>query len=153
MDIASISAALTSIKAATDIAKFIKDSDVSLEKAETKLKLADLIVSLADARIQITDIKEALLEKESEIRTLGEKLKIRESIKWEAPYYWLILPDGKDGPYCQHCYDKNQELLRLQGYNNGYWDCKSCKSDYRDKTFDSLPMISSVSHRSTFYDE
>jgi hypothetical protein len=39
MDLAAISSLFGSLKAATDIAKFIRESDVSLQNAETKLKL------------------------------------------------------------------------------------------------------------------
>ena len=41
-DITTIAAVLNSLKAATDIAKFLRESDLSLERAELKLKLADL---------------------------------------------------------------------------------------------------------------
>ncbi|XQF94157.1 hypothetical protein ACOBV9_23035 (plasmid) [Pseudoalteromonas espejiana] len=46
-DIASIGAALASIKATTDIAKLIKESGTSLEQAEVKLQIWNLISSLA----------------------------------------------------------------------------------------------------------
>ena len=55
--ISAITATLTSLKTATDIAKLIRESDVSLEKAELKLKLAQLTDGLADARIQLSDIR------------------------------------------------------------------------------------------------
>ena len=42
-DITTISGVLTSLKTATDIAKFFKDMDINLEKAELKLKIANLI--------------------------------------------------------------------------------------------------------------
>lgn len=42
-DMASVSVVLTSIKTATDIAKLLRETDVSLEKAETKLKLAEMV--------------------------------------------------------------------------------------------------------------
>jgi hypothetical protein len=60
MVISDISAILTSVKTATDIAKLLKASDVSLEKAETKLKLADLIGALADVKMQLADVRESL---------------------------------------------------------------------------------------------
>ena len=42
-DISAITAVLGSLKTATEIAKFIRESDVSIERAELKLKVADLI--------------------------------------------------------------------------------------------------------------
>jgi hypothetical protein len=56
-DIALISAILNSVKTATDITKFLRESDMSIEKAEIKLKLADLVGALVDAKIQLTDVR------------------------------------------------------------------------------------------------
>lgn len=135
MDLASISTLLSSIKTATEIAKLIKESDLSLEKAETKLKLADLISALADAKIEVTDIQQSLVEKNGLIRELEEKLSTKQKLKWEQPYYWLFEGNDRDGPYCQHCYDKNKEIIRLQGNGEGYWECKVCKNNYTDSSY------------------
>lgn len=143
MDLTSVSTILTSLKTATDIAKFIKDSDVSLEKAESKLKLAELISALADAKIEVTEIQQVLLEKDAELRALKTQLEVKAKLHWEKPYYWLIEGSQKDGPYCQHCYDKNHELIRLQG-NGGCWECKACKSRYTDSSYDASPMVFST---------
>jgi len=134
MDITSISAALTSIKAAADIARLIKDSDSSLERAESKLKLAELMSALADAKIEVTEIQQLLIDKDSQIRSLKEQLAVRDRLQWEEPYYWLINDSSKEGPFCQHCFDANGKLIRLQGYSNGYWNCTACKNDYKDKS-------------------
>lgn len=136
MDIATISAALGSIKIATDIAKLISESSGSLEKAEFKLKLAELISNLADAKIKITEIQQALLDKDAELRKLREQLLIKGKLKWEPPYYWVVDEGRKDGPYCQQCYDKNHELIRLHDfYGEGYWECKTCKNTYPDSKY------------------
>lgn len=140
MDFASVSAVLGSIKTATEIAKILKESNVSLEKAEFKLKLAELISSLADAKIEMSEIQQLLVEKDSEIRKLNEQISIKDKLEWEPPYYWLKKEHNKDGPFCQNCYDKNKELIRLQGDGSGYWECKACKSTYTDKTYDHSPM-------------
>jgi hypothetical protein len=50
-DLASISAMLSSIKAATDIAKAIREGSIALEQAEYKLQLAELIDKLVDAKM------------------------------------------------------------------------------------------------------
>lgn len=132
MDLNSITTVLSSLKTATDIAKLIKDSDLSLEKAETKLKLAELISALADAKIEVTYIQQTLVEKDGQIRELIDKLSIKKKLQWSKPYYWLVEGESKDGPYCQHCYDKNKELIRLQDIGNGCWECKVCKNHFTD---------------------
>lgn len=60
-DLATIGAALSSLKTATDIVKFLRSSDLSLERAE--LKLADLLSSLADAKIELIEGQDTLAEK------------------------------------------------------------------------------------------
>lgn len=130
MDIGSISAVLGSIKTATEIAKLIKDSDVSLEKAEVKLKLAELIGALADAKLEVVGVQQTLAESEDRIRELQKKLEIRAQVKWDDPVYWLEGATGRDGPYCQRCYDSDQKLVRLQGSGDGYYSCRACNSGY-----------------------
>ena len=132
MDITAISTLLGSIKTATEIAKVIKETDLSLATAETKLKLADLISALADARIEVTEIQQSLAERESEIKALKAALDVKERLKWQDPCYWLEEAEGKQGPFCQCCYDSNRKLIRLQGDGEGYWECKTCKNTYVD---------------------
>lgn len=60
MEIASITGALSGIKAATDIARIIKDSGTSLTDAEVRYKLADLLIALADAKLEIANFKELI---------------------------------------------------------------------------------------------
>lgn len=73
-DLATIATFLGSIKTATEIAKAIKLSDSSIEKAELKLKIAELMESLADVKIQAIEIKELLQEKDLEIEKLKNLL-------------------------------------------------------------------------------
>ena len=136
MDLTSITAVLGSIKTATEIAKYIKDTDLSLEMAETKLKLADLIGALADAKLEVVGVQQTLAEAESRIRALEQTLDTRGKVKWEEPFYWLDNDsDGAttDGPFCQQCYDHGSKLVRLQGDGDGYFECKVCKNSYVTK--------------------
>lgn len=133
LDIPSISAALSSLKTAADIAKLIKDSGATLEQAEIKLKIADLVSSLADARIKISEVRESLAEKDAELRTLKSALETRDSLEYEAPYYWLVKLEGKDGPFCQKCYDADAKLARLQMRAQGYWGCTLCNTKVVDR--------------------
>jgi hypothetical protein len=130
-DIMLISQIFGSIKAAIEIAKLLKESDLSLEKAEMKLKLADLISTLADTKIQVAEIQDVLLEKDGEIKKLQEALTIKEIVTYEPPFYWTKDGERKDGPYCQRCYDKDKILVRLQDYGDGRYVCEVC-----DKSFD-----------------
>lgn len=51
-------------------------------------------------------------------------------MKYQAPYYWLVEGERKDGPFCQQCYDKLEKLIRLQDLEDGVWGCKACKNTY-----------------------
>ncbi|ANE54450.1 hypothetical protein [Methylomonas sp. DH-1] len=135
MDLTQVPALLGSIKTAFEITKMLRETDASLEKAESKMRLAELISTLADAKIEVTEIQQVLLNKDAEIRELQEKLKIKAQLQWERPYYWRVGGNEKDGPYCQHCYDKNQELIRLQGNGEGYWHCTACKNEYKTSSY------------------
>ena len=134
MDISSVTALLDSLRAATDIAKLFRESGLTLEKAEAKMKLAELISALADAKITASQVKQELCEKDQEISRLNERLRVKEALTWESPYYWSEGERGRDGPFCQHCYDGDGKLVRLQGYGRGNWECKVCKNNYADKT-------------------
>lgn len=136
MDIPTIAAVISSIKSATDIAKLLKETDLSLEKAEVKLKLSDLYSALADAKMQIADIQDLLREKDSKIRELEEALTVNASLEYEAPYYWCVRDGKKDGPFCQQCKDADGKLVRLQERGvQGGWHCKTCDKIFNDKTY------------------
>ena len=139
MDIASISGALAGIKSAADIAKIIKDSGSSLEQAEIKLQLAELIGALADAKIEIANVREVISDKEALIKDLHQKLELKENIIWKKPYYFVMQNEKKDGPFCQKCYDSNQQLIRLQG-EEGWWQCLECKNTVTDENYDDSPL-------------
>lgn len=136
MEVSSIVGALSGIKAASDIAKIIKDSGASLEAAEIKFKLAELIDALADAKMEIADFKDLLSMKDDEIKSLNKDLKLKQKVLWQEPYYYTVDGDKKDGPYCQRCYDVEFKLVRLQSPSkNGAWNCLQCGKTYLDSEY------------------
>jgi len=143
VDIAILGAALGSIKTATDIAKLIKDSGTSLEKAEIKLQIAELISSLADIKMELANVQTILVEKDQNIVELERKLNTKESVVWSKPYYFVKDDEENDGPYCQQCYDTQQKLIRLQGGGTKVWHCLTCKSQFKDASYvrDPLPNV------------
>ena len=121
-----IATALASIKTAIDLAKLLKDSSSTLVEAEQKLKFAEIISALADVKIEMADVQSLLLEKDSKISDLTESLRITENIVFEAPSYWLVDGDDKDGPFCQNCYDTHGKLIRQQEWGSDSVKCFSC---------------------------
>ena len=136
MAIQEIATALAGIRTATEIAKLIKDSGATLEKAEIRLKMAELIEALADTKLQISDIKQLLVEKDELIAKLESVAAVRAALTYDAPYYWRVDGEKKDGPFCQKCYDADGTLMRLQkGYTRGQWSCHSCKGYVEDSSY------------------
>jgi hypothetical protein len=131
MDLASIGSLLGSLKTATEIARFIRESDISLEKAETKLRLAELIAALADARIEAADVQQAILARDEEIRQLKAAAKLRGDLLWRQPCYFLKNADGQEEPYCQNCYDAEGKLARLHTDGDGLFQCRVCRQTYK----------------------
>jgi hypothetical protein len=130
VDATSLTTLLGSIKTAADIAKLIKDSGVTLEQAEIKLKLAELISALADAKMETAEIQANIASRDERIRELEKAATIREAVSYKDPAYWLSAAGGHDGPFCQHCYDKDSKLVRLQDELNGAWECRACKNRF-----------------------
>ena len=139
MDIPSIAAILGTISNAIDIIKRINNTDNPLGKAEVKLQFANLISELATAKVEITNIQQQLLEKDQLIRSLNEQIILKEKLQYEPPYYWQIEGDDKVGPFCQVCYEKNNEVIRLHEgiseHSKGLWNCKVCKNSFTDRNY------------------
>ena len=133
VDISTVGAILTSVKTATEIAKMLKDSDLSLEKAEIKLKLADLVVSLADAKMEAADIQELILAKDSRIRELEEAQALHLKMEWREPVYYQKNESGEESSFCPQCYDSERKAIRLQIWDQSHWHCMTCKNDFFGK--------------------
>lgn len=87
---------------------------------------------LADAKLEVIEIQQLVSDKDAQIRSLEEELAVKEKLKWDAPYYWLINDSEQEGPFCQLCFDTDHKLVRLQMHNLGLWKCGACKGVYTD---------------------
>ena len=131
MDVAAIGSLLGSLKTATDIAKFVRESSVSLERAELKMRLADLIEALANAKIEAADIQQEILDRDKRIRELEAAAAIQAELRWEQPCYFRKSEQGTEDPYCQNCYDSTGKLSRLHTDGSGYFQCRVCKQSFK----------------------
>ncbi|MCS0446874.1 hypothetical protein [Vibrio diabolicus] len=111
-DIATVSAILSSVKTATEIAKLIKDSDSNLQAAEVKLNMAELISNLADVKLELADLQTELRSKDVEIIELKEQLNTKLSLVYDSvsEVYWK---EGDNAPYCPSCYEADGKLIHL----------------------------------------
>lgn len=134
-DMVTIGAVLSSVKTATEIARMLKDSDLSLEKAEVKLKLAELVSALADAKLEAAQVQELLLEKDRRIKELETTRDFSEKLVWKDPVY--VLPKGNvEEPFCPQCHDSSQKAIRLQTPEPGHWECMTCKNHFFSQSYD-----------------
>lgn len=132
MDLGSITAVAGSLKTAAEIAKFIKDSDFTLERAELNLKLAELMAALGEARMEMGGLQMTLATAEGRIHEMERQLKVKSTLIYEPPAYWTEENGRRDGPFCQRCYDAEGKLVRLQESNGvRALACRSCSSAYR----------------------
>jgi hypothetical protein len=133
-DIATISAALSSIKTATDIAKFLRESDLSLEKAELKLKLADLVVALADAKMDLVNLQDDLAEKDKKIAELTSAFESKESLVRHGDGYYATNSEGNPTgkPFCLRCWENDHKQRQLVQSPKDHFLrlCASCGQQY-----------------------
>jgi len=132
-DITVISAALTSLKAATDIAKILRESDLSLEKAELKLKLADLISALADIKIELTEVQEVIIKKDKRIAEIEEAFETKGTlIRKDDAYYEADVEGNPFGiPYCLRCWENDHRKRQLVHHSRQTTICASCGHHYK----------------------
>jgi hypothetical protein len=132
-EITTVSTVITSIKTATEIVKALRQVDISLDKAETKLKLADLMDSLADARIKAAEIQEVVRTKDQRIAELESALAIKANVCRHGDAYYEIDSNGKPtgDPHCSHCWEVNHKLLHIHETNSTYSHCSACNTSFR----------------------
>ena len=127
-----LAAVVSSLKTATDLAKLLRESKTSLEDAESRFKAAELITALADAKMQLADVQSVIARKDKRIGELQSLVTIEAQMTWDKPYYWRVEGDARTGPYCQHCYDADRKLMRLQVLRKGLWKCTGCSNQFTD---------------------
>lgn len=136
-DITTIGAALSSLKTATDIVKFLRESDLSLERAELKLKLADLLSSLADAKIELVEVQEALAEKDKQIAALEDAFHNKDSLMRRYDAYYTVDQNGEPTgvPYCLRCWENEHKKRQLVHDSKEYRIkvCTSCGHRYEGR--------------------
>ena len=92
---ASISAARRGLRAATDIARHLRDTEAAFKTADLKLRIADLVDALANAKLSLAEVQEELVEKDAEIQRLEEALKLKAEV---ARYQGRLLREERQWP-------------------------------------------------------
>lgn len=113
-----ISDAITISGRLVDLVKAGATIDAQEQIAELRLALADAKIELSNLREEVSELKRAAAE--------------REHLKFDGKVYWRERSDGKEGPFCQRCFDVEGRLVYLHTnlYMGGDWVCKACKHTY-----------------------
>ncbi len=133
VDQTTISAALNSIKIATEITTLLRESDPSIDNAELKLQLSDLVHALADAKLGMIRIEETLAGQEKRIAELEEALESKDTLVRHYDAYYRLDKKGKPSgvPFCIRCweneYRKRQLVMDVSGIYNV---CTTCSHRY-----------------------
>jgi hypothetical protein len=114
-DLATIAAALSSLKTATEIAKFLRESDLSLEKAELKLKLADLIGALADVKMELAELQDLIQTRDNRIAELEDAFQHKDTLVRRYDAYYRADANGNPAgePLCLRCWETDHKLRQL----------------------------------------
>lgn len=136
-DISAIGAVLGSLKTATEIAKFIRETDLSIERAELKLKVADLIGALADVKLELVELQDAFATKDLRIKELEESFESKDAMvrKYDAYYKADASGNPIGAPYCLRCWesDHKQRLLVHDAKDFRTRLCTSCGHRYEGR--------------------
>ncbi|HEY5827239.1 MAG: hypothetical protein ACAH24_16680 [Hyphomicrobiaceae bacterium] len=100
-----------------------------------------------EAQRRILDLEQRQIETErenqrlhSEIASLRQEAELKQKLKYEAPYYFVVAGEARDGPFCQHCYDTEHKLVHLQPRSRpGAWHCQACKNSVADRSYQPPP--------------
>jgi hypothetical protein len=102
-----------------------------LVKKGVTIDLQEAIVHLREA---VLALKEENLNLKEQNTSLQKTLDKRESLKFQAPNYYLIDGAGlKDGPFCQVCHDNQNKLIRLKVIEEGSWTCGVCNVRFENE--------------------
>jgi hypothetical protein len=141
-DIATIGAALASIKNATEIVKAIRAAGASLEKAEASLKMAALMEALAEAKMQVVEVQEIIQEKDKKIAELESAFELKSKLVRNGDAYYEVNEESgkpKGDPYCSNCWEANHKTVHL---NTRFPPidkiCPVCKNTYNKQQVPSL---------------
>ena len=131
-DIASITAAINGLKTATELVRYLRDTEQAFKTADLKLRIADLVDALANAKLALTDIQELLTNKDAEIGRLTEALKLKgDVVRYHDAYYSKSEAGGPLGdPFCSLCFESKHQLVHINQNpkDRSQSICPNCKS-------------------------
>ena len=105
---------------------------VDLLKKGSTIEAQEKIMSLREGALDLQEENQDLKE---QIKKLQSEMSLKNSVVYDNSCYWLEDNEGRDGPFCQRCFDVDKMLVRLQGGNNELWECKECDKEFCGKNY------------------
>ncbi len=85
-----------------------------------------LLKELQEKYIELCD-ENTLLK--TQVQEYEDILYLAKNLEYDGASYWLKTGTIKQGPFCQHCFDKEGLLIRLHESGEN-WKCLSCGEVY-----------------------
>lgn len=86
----------------------------------------ELLTSLQDEFLALYEENETLRRQLDEVAAI---LDMAECMEFDGQKYWVRDGGKTDGPFCQLCYDRDGQLVRLQ-QREKHWHCHNCSSAF-----------------------
>ena len=85
-----------------------------------------LLAGLQDEYLALFEENESLRR---QLQDVSDVLDLASSMQFDGQKYWLRDGGRPDGPFCQVCYDREGQLIRLQEQER-HWHCQVCGNSY-----------------------
>lgn len=116
-----------------NLATLIFETKDAFKDAEARLKMADLINALAAMRVEAAKLTGEIVDRDTEIADLKRALALETEMTFEAPAYWQLVGEKRDGPFCQKCWDdqrKQSRLSLMKRARQDFYNCAVCNSNW-----------------------
>ncbi|TIP57028.1 MAG: hypothetical protein E5X56_21845 [Mesorhizobium sp.] len=123
---------LAAVGQAFDIARQLREFEKSFSDAEFKLKITELYSALSDTKMALADAREAIQERDSEIKRLKVLADSKVRTVRVGQYNYGITPDGKPSslPFCPTCEQTQALQIQISHGLGGHNLCPKCKGIY-----------------------
>lgn len=91
------------------------------------LEIADLQDRLDEERERRRDAEAEVLELREEMEARARRDAIEDELEFDDGVYWRFLDeDGREGPFCQRCWARDDQLNPMQDNRDGSLGCGVC---------------------------
>lgn len=110
----------------------ILDNAKEVVTAVHEIKNLELYERVLNLNAGIMDLVEENRKLKGEKEELEKKVKLREAMKFKAPFYYQ---EGDDTPFCPSCFESNKHeavhvTFIFENERDTRWDCPACKHNY-----------------------